>query len=51
MASNDSSEPKMPEESRFGLMTDALDQSSHKIIHNILRYRMLDTNIIIKQII
>lgn len=49
MASNDLSEPKLPEESRFGLLADALEQSSHKIIHNILRYNtILSTSIVQK---
>ena len=39
MATNDTSvEPKIPEDSRYSLLTDALDQASHKIVKKILRF-------------
>ncbi len=37
MAAKEPEDAKLSEDSRYGLYTDALDQSIHKIVHNILR--------------
>lgn len=37
-----SEEQPEQEESRFNLFTDALNQASHKIVNNILRYDIME---------
>ena len=38
MAAKEPEDAKLSEDSRYGLYSDALDQSIHKIVHNILRW-------------